>query len=61
VAYRTAEAAETSRVANGGDVVDFDKALLAAYTDVSESVSLNLKNKEERLKRMQKERKEPGR
>jgi copper chaperone NosL len=55
VAYRTPEAAETSRAANGGDVVDFDKALLAAYTDISESVSLNLKNKEERLKRMQKE------
>jgi nitrous oxide reductase accessory protein NosL len=61
VAYLTAEAAEASLVANGGDVVDFDKALLAAYTDVSESVSLNLKNKEERLRRMQKEQKEPGR
>jgi hypothetical protein len=35
--------------------MDFDKVVLAAYTDIAESVSMNLKNKDERLKRMQKE------
>jgi nitrous oxide reductase accessory protein NosL len=55
VAYRTQEAAETAKAANGGEILDFDKALLAAYTDIAESVSMNLKTKDERLKRMQKE------
>jgi len=55
VAFGTREAAEAAKAANGGDLMDFDKVVLAAYTDIAESVSMNLKNKDERLKRMQKE------
>jgi copper chaperone NosL len=53
VAYASAEAANAARTANGGDVMDFDKALLAAYTDMAEDVSMIRKNREERRKRMQ--------
>lgn len=54
VAYSTVEAAEASKAANGGEIGDFDKALLAAYTDIAESVAMSRKNREERIKRMQK-------
>ncbi|MCX6628955.1 MAG: nitrous oxide reductase accessory protein NosL [Candidatus Solibacter sp.] len=53
VAYSTTEAAEASRVANGGEIFDFDKALLAAFTDIAESVATSRKTREERLKRAQ--------
>ena len=45
VAYSARAAADASRTANGGDVADFDQALLAAYTDVAETVSANLKRR----------------
>lgn len=51
VAYSTVEAAEAARVAKGGELLDFDKALLAAYTDIAEAVTMSRKNREERLKR----------
>jgi copper chaperone NosL len=51
VAYSAAESAERAKSANGGEIVDFDKALLAAYADVAESVSTSLKTNTERLKR----------
>ena len=51
VAYSTVEAAEAARVANGGELLDFDKALLAAYADIAEAVTMSRKNREERLKR----------
>jgi nitrous oxide reductase accessory protein NosL len=53
VAYSTTEAAEAARVSNGGEVVDFDKALLAAFADIAESVAASRKTREERLKRAQ--------
>jgi copper chaperone NosL len=53
VAYGTLEAAEAARVANGGEVFDFDKALLAAFADIAESVTNSRKTREERLKRAQ--------
>jgi len=53
VAYSRIEAAEAARVANGGEVVDFDKALLAAFADIAESVATSRKTREERLKRAQ--------
>jgi copper chaperone NosL len=53
VAYSTADAAEASRVANSGEIFDFDKALLAAFTDIAESVAMSRKTREERLKRAQ--------
>jgi len=55
VAYSTAEAAEASKAANGGEIADFDKTLLAAYTDIAEAVTMSRKNREERMKRMQKQ------
>lgn len=59
VAYSSKESAEAAQKANGGEVVDFDKALLAAYTDISESVSMNLKTRDERLKRTQQQKQLP--
>jgi nitrous oxide reductase accessory protein NosL len=53
VAYSTIAAAEASQSANGGEIVDFDKALLAAYTDIAGSVAMSRTTREERLKRMQ--------
>lgn len=44
-AFSTVEAAEAAKVANGGEVVAFDKALMAAYSDVAESVAANLKRR----------------
>lgn len=55
VAYSTAAAAETSKSANGGEIGDFDKTLLAAYTDIAESVATVRKTREERIKRMKKQ------
>ena len=52
VAYGTAEAATASRLANGGELANFDQALLAAYTDMSQDVSMIRKNRAERRKRM---------
>jgi copper chaperone NosL len=54
VAYSSVEAAEASKGANGGEIVDFDKALLAAYADIAEAVAMSRKNREERMQRMQK-------
>lgn len=53
VAYGTTEAAEASRAANGGEVVDFDKALLAVFADIAEFVGASRKTREERNKRAQ--------
>ncbi|MDO5693943.1 MAG: nitrous oxide reductase accessory protein NosL [Pseudomonadota bacterium] len=51
VAYGDKAAAEASRKANGGELVDFDQALAAAYADMSRDVSMIRKNREERRKR----------
>ena len=53
VAYSTMEAAEASKAANGGEIGDFDKALLAAYADIAEAVAMGRKTRDERIKRMQ--------
>jgi hypothetical protein len=37
--------------ANGGELGNFDKALLAAYTDMSQDASMVRKNREERRRR----------
>ena len=55
VAYSAVAAADASKAAHGGDVVDFNAAVLAAYTDIAEMVSTNLKNRTERLNRAPKE------
>jgi copper chaperone NosL len=51
VAYRSKDAAEAARAVNGGELVDFDKALLAAYADMAQDVLMIRKNREERRKR----------
>ncbi len=52
VAYGTADAAKASQAANGGEVVNFDQALLAAYTDMAGDVSMIRKMRAERRKKM---------
>lgn len=52
VAYGSEEAARASQAANGGELADFDKALLAVYTDMSQDVAQIRKNREERRRRM---------
>ena len=52
VAYGNADAAKASQAANGGEIVDFDQALLAAYTDMSADVTRIRKNRAERRRKM---------
>lgn len=52
VAYGTTEAAKASQAANGGELANFDQALLAAYVDMAGDVAMIRKNREERRKRM---------
>jgi len=51
VAYGDTAAARAAQAANGGEIVDFDKALLAAYTDMSADVARIRKRRAERRKR----------
>ena len=48
VAYGTPEAAKAAMLANGGELADFDAALLAAYTDMARDVAMVRKNREAR-------------
>jgi len=52
VAYASEEAAKASQAANGGELADFDKALLAAYSDMAQDVSMIRKMREERRKKI---------
>lgn len=53
VAYGSEEAAKTSQTANGGELLNFDQALLTIYTDMSQDVTMIRKNRAERRKRAQ--------
>jgi len=54
VAYGTEEAAKAAQAANGGELVKFDPALLAAYTDMAKDVSMiRMKRAEMRKKMME--------
>ena len=56
VAYGDQAVAKTAQAANGGELMDFDHALLAAYTDMSNDVAQIRKMRAERRKRaMQKQ------
>lgn len=48
VAYSKEEAAKAAMATNGGELGNFDKALLAAYTDMAQDASMIRKNREER-------------
>lgn len=52
VAYGSEESAKSSQAANGGELANFDQALLAVYTDMSQDVAQIRKNREERRRRM---------
>jgi nitrous oxide reductase accessory protein NosL len=60
VAYGTEDAAKAAQAANGGELVKFDQALLAAYTDMSKDVSRIRKNRAERRKRMMEQQGKPA-
>ena len=51
VAYGNEEAAKAAMAANGGELANFDKALLAAYTDMAQDAAMVRKNRAERRKR----------
>lgn len=57
VAYSAADAAKKAQATDGGEIGDFDKALLAAYTDMSQDVSMIRKNRAERRKKAMEEHK----
>jgi len=52
VAYAGEQAAKASQAANGGELGNFDQALLAVYTDMSQDVAMIRKNREERRRKM---------
>jgi len=52
VAYSNADALKASQAANGGEPGNFDAALLAAYTDMAQDVSMIRKNRAERRMKM---------
>lgn len=52
IAYAGEQAAKASQAANGGELGNFDQALLGAYTDMSQDVAMIRKNREERRRKM---------
>ena len=57
VAYGSKAAAKAAQAAQGGKVMDFDKALLAAYTDIAQDVVMIRKSHEELWKKLSMEHK----
>ena len=57
VAYGSAAAAQAAQAAHGGELMNFDQALLAAHTDMAQDVAMIRKNREERRKKMSMEQK----
>lgn len=53
VAYGTPGAAKAAQAAQGGELMGFDQALLAAYTDMSKDVARIRKMRAERRRRLQ--------
>jgi copper chaperone NosL len=53
VAYGSGAAAKASQAANGGEVMDFEKVLRAAYADMAEDVLTIRKLRQQRRQRMQ--------
>jgi len=52
VAYGSADAAKAAQSANGGEVANFDSALLAAYADMAGDVTMIRKMRAERRRKM---------
>jgi len=53
VAYGPETAAREAQAAHGGELMNFDQALLAAHVDMAQDVAMIRKNREERRRRMQ--------
>jgi nitrous oxide reductase accessory protein NosL len=53
VAHGSAAAAAAAQSASGGELMDFDQALLAAYADMAQDVAMIRRNREERRRRRQ--------
>ena len=53
VAYGSEAAAKAAQATLGGELMDFNKVLLAAYADMAQDVAMIRKNREERRKQMQ--------
>lgn len=52
VAFGNADAAKSAQAANGGEIANFDGALLAAYADMAGDVTMIRKMRAERRKKM---------
>lgn len=52
IAYGSEEAAKAAQAASGGELGNFDMALLGAYTGMAQDVATIRKNREERRKKM---------
>ncbi|MDY0071657.1 MAG: nitrous oxide reductase accessory protein NosL [Thauera sp.] len=52
IAYGNADAARAAQAEHGGEIADFNAALLAAYTDMSADVARIRKNRAERRQKM---------
>jgi hypothetical protein len=57
VAYGSEAAAKAAQAANGGELMKFDQALLAAHVDMAQDVAMIRKMREERRKNMPMEHK----
>ena len=57
VAYGSEAAAKAAQAAHGGELMNFDQALLAAHTDMAQDVAMIRKMREERRKKMPMEHK----
>ena len=57
VAYGSEAAAKAAQAAHGGELMNFDQALLATHTDMAQDVAMIRKNREERRKKMSMEHK----
>jgi nitrous oxide reductase accessory protein NosL len=59
VAYGNEAAAKAAQAANGGALMDFDKALFAAHEDMAQDAAMIRKNREERRKKQQQQQPQP--
>lgn len=59
VAYGSEDAAKAAQAANGGELANFDKALLTAYVDMSKDVSGIRKRRAEKRKKMMEQQGKP--
>jgi len=59
VAFGSADAAKAAQAANGGEIANFDGALLAACTDMAGDVTMIRKMRAERRKKMMEQQDKP--